>query len=54
MDNPVENDWVGLITTAVEYYLGYNVSHLSDWELLVKYAQLDYIRNKEAEANKVK
>lgn len=40
------------MSTQLEYYLGYNVSHLSDREWAAKVKQLEYIRKEEAEANK--
>jgi len=40
------------LSTQLEYYLGYDVSHLTDKQWADKVAQLDYIRKKEAEANK--
>lgn len=43
----IENDWVGLMTTQLEYYLGIDASHLSDYDWAVKIAQLDYIRKLE-------
>jgi len=40
------------MSTQLEYYLGYDVSHLTDEEWAMKVAHLDNIRKREAEENK--
>lgn len=40
------------MNTQLEYYLGFDTSHLTDEEWAVKVAQLNWIRKKESELKK--
>lgn len=49
----MESNWIGYVNTELEYYLGIDPQKLSDEEWGEKYAQLNDIRQREAEANKI-
>ena len=49
----MESNWIGYINTMLEYYLHINPDKLTDEQWGEKFAQLNDIREKEAEANKV-
>jgi hypothetical protein len=49
----MESNWISYVNTELQYYLNVNPDHLSDEEWGEKYAQLNNIRQREAEANQI-
>ena len=49
MRQPTAN-WIGYLDTLMAYYLGINISSLSDERWAEVYAQLQHIRKQEANA----
>jgi hypothetical protein len=47
----VENNWIGLLDMALQYYLHIDASALSDAEWCEKIAQLSYLRTQERKAS---
>ncbi len=48
----MESNWISYVNTEMEYYLGINPNNLTDEQWGEKYAQLNDIRQREADANK--
>jgi hypothetical protein len=44
----VENNWIGFVNTAIQYYLRIDPDNLSDEQWAEKFAQLMVIRENEA------